>query len=197
MREGHRKASNDSSDEKNGSAPPLSSLRRTMTRLRGKPLFLLSTVVSLGATALWIAPLWEPVLAGSEQGARAEYMGGTVPEIPQSAEGFIQTLDAEIFRFRARKGQFAVPYSNINLLEYGQQVSRRYVVAVLVSPVFLLSKSRQHFLTIGFTDDDGKQQALVFKVAKKDVRFLLPSLEARSGRKVEYQDDEARKAGKG
>jgi hypothetical protein len=34
-------------------------------------------------------------------------------------------------------------------------------------------------------------------VNKNDIRQLLVSLEARSGRRVEYQDDEARKAGKG
>jgi hypothetical protein len=34
-------------------------------------------------------------------------------------------------------------------------------------------------------------------VDKGDIRSVLVSLEARTGRKVQYQDDEARKAGKG
>jgi hypothetical protein len=38
---------------------------------------------------------------------------------------------------------------------------------------------------------------VVLEVGKRDVRQLLVSLEAKSGRRVEYQDDEARKAGKG
>jgi hypothetical protein len=70
-------------------------------------------------------------------------------------------------------------------------------VAALLSPMFLLSKSRQHFLTVGYTDADGHQQAMVFRVAKGDVRTVLVSLEARTGVKVQYQDLEARKAGKG
>jgi hypothetical protein len=76
-------------------------------------------------------------------------------------------------------------------------VSRRYAEAVLLSPVFLLSKTRKHYLTVEFTDDRGKQQAMVFLVSKNDVRSLLVILEAKSGRRVEYQDDDARRSGKG
>ena len=90
-----------------------------------------------------------------------------------------------------------IPYERINLLEYGQKVDRRYAMAFLLSPVFILSKSRQHFLTIGYTDENGKQQAMIFRVGKGDVRPALVSLEARTGLKVQYQDGEARKAGKG
>ena len=50
---------------------------------------------------------------------------------------------------------------------------------------------------MGYVDPEGKQQALVFRVSKGDIRVLLGSLEARTGRRVEYQDEEARKSGKG
>jgi hypothetical protein len=66
----------------------------------------------------------------------------------------------------------------------------------LISPVLLLSKSRKHFVTIGYADAAGEQQALVFRVGKHDIRSVLASLEARTGRRVEYQDNEARKAGR-
>jgi hypothetical protein len=61
----------------------------------------------------------------------------------------------------------------------------------------LLSKARKHFVTLGYVDAEGKQQVLVFQVGKGDIRSVLAGLEARTGRRVEYQDDEARKAGKG
>jgi hypothetical protein len=70
-------------------------------------------------------------------------------------------------------------------------------MAAVISPLFLLSKKRQHFLTVGFSDAQGKQQALVFKVDKKKIRSVLVALEARTGLKVQFQDQEARKAGKG
>lgn len=87
-------------------------------------------------------------------------------------------------------------YGQINLIEYGQQVDRRLPLAVVISPLLLLSKQRKHFLMVGYTGEDGKQQALVFRVDKGDIRATLVSLEARTGLKIQYQDPEARKAGK-
>ena len=68
---------------------------------------------------------------------------------------------------------------------------------VLLSPLLLLAKRRKHYLTVGFTDEWGQQQALVFEVSKRAVRPVLVSLEAKTGRKIEFQDEDARKAGKG
>jgi len=90
-----------------------------------------------------------------------------------------------------------VPYARINLIEYGQKVDRRLLEAIFISPLMILSKKRQHFLTVGFEAEDGQQQAMLFKVSKSHIRAMLVSLEARTGRKVTYQDEEARKAGKG
>jgi hypothetical protein len=45
-------------------------------------------------------------------------------------------------------------------------------------------------------DGQGAQQAVVFRVDKSDIRSVLAGLEARTGRRIEYQDDEARKGGK-
>jgi hypothetical protein len=90
-----------------------------------------------------------------------------------------------------------VPYERINLLEYGQKVDRRYLAAAFISPLFMLAKKRTHFLTLGFKDDDGEQQALVFRVDKNDIRLTLVALEARTGQEVRFQDEEARVAGKG
>ena len=87
-----------------------------------------------------------------------------------------------------------VAYDRVNLVEYGQQVDRRLALALVISPVFLLSKSRKHFLTIGYSGEDGKQQAMVFRVDKNSIRPTLVSLEARTGQKVQYQDEQARKA---
>lgn len=130
-------------------------------------------------------------------GARAEYIGGTRADIPAESSGEIQVSDEIYFVFVSKQTRVKIPYERINLVEYGQKVNRRYLEAVVISPLFMLSKKRQHFLTIGFQDDDGRQQALVFKVSKKDIRLTLVSLEARTGQEVRFQDEEARIAGKG
>ena len=136
-------------------------------------------------------------LVAGDKGGRAEYVGGTISKIPTGCDGRIQVVDSQYFVFYAGKARWRVPYNQINLLEYGQKVNRRYLAAVIISPLFLLAKKRDHFLTVGYSDDDGHQQAMIFKVDKDDIRATLVSLEARTGRRVEFQDEDARNAGKG
>jgi hypothetical protein len=135
-------------------------------------------------------------MAPGAQGGRAEYVGGTIAQIPSGCQGTVQAVDQEYFVFYSKHASWRVPYDKIDLIEYGQKVNRRYVAAVLVSPLFLIAKKRQHFLTVGYSDEESRQQALIFKVDKDDIRAMLVSLEARTGRKVEFQDDDARKGGK-
>jgi hypothetical protein len=130
-------------------------------------------------------------------GDRVQYVGGTISVIPSKTRGFISTREDDVFLFQTKRITVQVPYDKINEIEYGQRVGRRYAEAILISPVLLLSKTRKHFLTIGFIDDQGRQQAMIFQVGKNEVRSMLVVLEAKSGRKVEYQDDDARRAGKG
>jgi hypothetical protein len=127
---------------------------------------------------------------------RVEHVGGTVAGVPRG-RGAVDLTDGRALVFRSGAFDLKIAYDSVNQLEYGQQVSRRYGMAVVISPLLLLAKKRQHYLTIGYTDETGAQQALVFKVDKRSVRSVLAGLEARTGRRVEYQDTEARKAGKG
>jgi hypothetical protein len=136
------------------------------------------------------------LVAGGNNGSSAQYVGGTIPQIPAGCGGKVQASDDQYFVFSSKDAHWRVPYDKINLLEYGQKVDRRYLAAVLISPLFLLAKKRQHFLTVGYADEENRQQAMVFKVSKDDIRTVLVILEARTGRKVEFQDDDARKGGK-
>jgi hypothetical protein len=138
-----------------------------------------------------------PLLLAGDSGGRAQYVGGTVAGLPSKSEGNINTTDEDVFLFRWKQASVRIPYGNINTLEYGQRVNRRYAEAILISPILLLAKKRRHFLTVGYTDEHGRQQAMVFELPKGVVRQMLVSLEAKTGRRVEYQDEEARKAGKG
>lgn len=144
---------------------------------------------------LVLVPLLALVLLLAQ--SRVEYIGGTLPAVASGAGGSLELSDSRYFAFYTKGTQVRVPYDRINLIEYGQKVDRRLLMAVVISPMFLLAKTRKHFLTVGYTDDDGKQQAMVFRVDKNGIRAALVSLEARTGQKVQYQDPEARKAGKG
>lgn len=137
-------------------------------------------------------------LAMAVDGDKAMYVGGTLTGVKEKAEGPFNTKNETAIQFSTKKdGSINIPYDNITGLEYGQKAGRRVAVAVLVSPFALFSKKRNHFLTVSFTDAAGKEQSAVFELGKDIVRTTLTVVETRSGKKMEYQDDEARKHGKG
>ena len=152
---------------------------------RGNIILLTSAGLLLAATA------------GAEPGVKTQLVGGTPVGIAARSKAFLDYTGASDLVFRAGTAEIRIPYLKVNTLEYGQTVSRRIAEALLISPIFLLTKSRKHFVTLGYVDTDGKQQVLVFRVEKGDIRSVLVGLEARTGRRVEFQDDEARKAIKG
>jgi hypothetical protein len=137
------------------------------------------------------------LLQAGEIGDRVLYVGGTVPGVRNKCDARLAMLQEDALQLSAGRNSFRIPYKDVTNVEYGLRINRRYIAAALVSPVFLVAKKKTHFLTIGYVDQDGKQQAMVLKVGKEEIRPLLVSLEARTGRRVEYQDEEARKAGKG
>jgi hypothetical protein len=125
------------------------------------------------------------------------YVGGTVTNIKERTEGTSSTNDEKVFMFTYKGGDLKIPYDRVNDLEYGQKAGRRIGLAIAISPWLLLSKKRKHFLTVGYQDENDKQQAAVFELGKDIVRTTLASLEARTGKKIDYQDEEARKSSKG
>jgi hypothetical protein len=136
------------------------------------------------------------VFAGGN-GFDAEYLGGTLPAITPNTGGTILTTDPISFIFKTKDLSVRIPFDRILTIEYGQKVDRRVLEGVLLSPLFVLSKKRAHFVSIGYEGEDGRSEALVFRVDKNAVRTVLVALEARSGRKITFQDEEARRAGKG
>jgi hypothetical protein len=138
---------------------------------------------------------------------KAAYFGGSIDAFADAkdpVEGRLETrgdhlvLTAESRPFAGWK--LTIPYNSIIDLEYGQKAGRRVGAAVtttvLLGPIgllSLLSKKRKHFLTIGFKDDANKDQVVVLELGKDIVRATLPIVETRSGKKIEYQDEEAKK----
>ena len=138
----------------------------------------------------------------------ASYYGGTMAEFKDAkkeVKGHLLTSDEKALVFKYGKNQTAsIPYANFVDMEYGQKSGRRVGAAVattiLLGPIGLLtlfSKKQDHFLTLGYTDEAGKEQVAVFKLNKGMVRTALPILEARSGKKVEYQSKSAEKKATG
>jgi len=143
--------------------------------------------------AVLLANVISPALLGGIPSDRAVYRGGTVATVPENSEGAVTTTDEQYFVFQHKGGRFRVAYDRMNFLEFGQKAGRRLGLALVISPVLLLSKKRRHFLTINFLDEGGRQQAMVFELGKNIVRTTLAALEARTGKRIEHQDEEARR----
>lgn len=144
-------------------------------------------------------------------GRGAAYFGGTSTQFGDAkdpVEGSLDTANPDALVFTAddkpyRGQSLKIPYADVIDLEYGQKAGRRVGAAaattVLLGPIGLLtlfSKKRKHFLTVGYKGTDGKDQVAVIELGKDIVRTTLPIVEKRSGKKLEYQDDEARKSSK-
>ncbi|MCZ2154413.1 MAG: hypothetical protein LC114_11030 [Bryobacterales bacterium] len=128
-------------------------------------------------------------------GTKAACIGGSIPGLPDSVKGRIDTTRPLAFRFTGDGVDVNIPWEKINMIEYGQKVGRRIGLAIVISPLFLMAKTRKHFLTVSFLDEVGQQQALVFLLHKGHVRSVLVTMEARTGLRTEYQDNEARFGG--
>jgi hypothetical protein len=135
-----------------------------------------------------------PVALLGVSGQQVRYAGGTLSNIPENATGFLKFVDeAALFSTKDGRAQVRIPYAAIESLEYGQKAGRRVGAAIVVHPLFLFSKKRKHFLTVGFTDEQSKHQGAVFELSKGIVNQTLRVLEARTGKKIEYESEEARK----
>ncbi len=155
----------------------------------------MSRILSLCLIAVLLCPA-AALAVGSK---RAAYMGGTAPQFKnekKEVEGQLITNDEKELRFVYRANEtFAIPYDRIIDLEYGKKSGRRVGAAaattVLLGPIGLLtlfSKKQKHYLTIGYRDDEGKEQVAIFELGKDIVRPTLAIVETRSGKKIQYQD---------
>lgn len=164
--------------------------------------------VKIFVSIVLIIALFMPTTAMAGLGSKkAAYIGGTTKSnvFPSAKINVVGrfTGDDQVLRFIPDKKNLpahTIPYGQIIDIEYGQKVGRRVGAAVattiLISPiglVMLFSKKRKHYVTIGFTDDNGIEQVSIFELGKDLVRITLPYLKARSGKDIIYQDEEAKK----
>jgi hypothetical protein len=136
---------------------------------------------------------------------KAAYFGGSVVEFSGAkdpVEGTLDTTNADALVLHTSMHNLRIPYAKIEDLEYGQKAGRRVGAAVgytvLLGPLGLLtlfSKKRNHYLTIGYKDDNDKDQAAVLELGKNIVRTTLAVVKTKSGKEITFQDDDARKAG--
>ncbi len=84
---------------------------------------------------------------------------------------------------------FSIKYDAIKSILYERTSTPRYVAALLVSPFFLFSHSKKHYLTIQYTDDAGTGQFVSIHLDKKNARDVVATAEAATGKKVEREEE--------
>lgn len=80
---------------------------------------------------------------------------------------------------------FSIKYDAIKSMMYEQAAKPRYAEAVIISPLFLLSHTKKHYLTIQYTDETGAGQFVIVRLDKKNAREAVATAESETGKRVE------------
>lgn len=125
----------------------------------------------------------------------AEYLQGTSSGQRKAAPAVKGSLhfnpDQKNVEFLDAKGAsvLRINYDSIKSILYEQTSKPRYAEAVLISPLFLLSSSKKHFLTVQYTDDGGAAEYAIFHLDKNSAREAIAAAEAQTGRKVDQVEE--------
>lgn len=131
---------------------------------------------------------------------KAVYRGGTVAAKIGDEAKFSLVGDSFTFGADKKGPKVVIPYEKITSIEYGQKAGRRIGaavgLAVLAGPIgflALMSKKRNHMVSLTWRNDDGRSQGAVFEFGKDSIRPALNAFEAGSGVAVEYETEDAKK----
>jgi hypothetical protein len=71
-------------------------------------------------------------------------------------------------------------YEDITSMEYERAKSSRLKTAIFLSPLALFSKGKKHWLTIQYKNLEGKGNAIIMRLDKKEYRAVLGEVESRA-----------------
>src|SRR5260370_41362157 len=103
-----------------------------------------------GNSKLVVLCLLACIASAGGSGSHAEYVGGTISNIPEGCAGTVAAVGEQFLVFYSKKAGWRVPYEKINLIEHGQKVDRRVLCSSLLSQTLVLRTQRvQHVLAHG------------------------------------------------
>lgn len=157
-----------------------------------KKFFAVVALLMIAASALWAQD--KAAKVDEHKFAKAEYFQGT--STGQKKAG--ATVKGTLFFDNANKqvaflqesGSPAVtlPYQSIKAITYEKASKPRYAAAVLVSPLFLLSHGKKHYITFQYNDGTEGKYAIVH-LDKSNAREAVACAEAQTGVKVEQIEE--------
>jgi hypothetical protein len=165
----------------------------------GKSQFLQKYLSGKGAYMQWRNPVASFALLtvfvtqsiAAERFACAEYFAATSAGQKKAEPGVKGTLvfDAvsKKVEFLNPKGTeaFTIDYDSIRAMQYERTEQPRYVAAVFVSPAFLLTRSKKHYLTIEYRDQAGEARSVIVRLNKRNARQAVEAITAQTNKSVE------------
>ena len=101
-------------------------------------------------------------------------------------------IDSKRIQFTKNKSRveyFSIPADAVTEVFYSRVSGRRIGAAILVSPFFLFSKGRKHYMTLSFNDGKELVGAVEFKLHKSNYRGVLRTVEEITGLTMEYDQE--------
>jgi hypothetical protein len=155
---------------------------------------LLLPVLICFAIQLWAMPLafsTETASGSTLKFDHSEYMKATASGQKKAGPAlkgalcFDSAQKSVSFLDKGGNPAFQIGYDSIKSMLYEQSATPRYAEAVLISPLFLLSNSKKHYLTIQYTDSDGAGQFVIIHLDKKNAQEAIAAAQSQTGKPVE------------
>ena len=131
--------------------------------------------------------LFSVLLLASVPNPHADYVSGSAA-IANGTGGSLNLEDAKEFHFDYEGGAFKLPYERITGVELAMKPGVKALFASAVSWVPKLGKKQGRLLTISYKGENGAGEAATFEIGKVEFQSISSILEARTGKRVHYED---------
>jgi hypothetical protein len=104
---------------------------------------------------------------------------------------FVVTDDKQlVIRDKSKKATplVTIGFDEITALNYERSKHPRAKTAIFISPMFLMSSGKKHWLTIQYTKAE-KSDFVLLRLDKDEYQRVLATLEAQTGKKIEKDVD--------
>jgi hypothetical protein len=152
-------------------------------------------VIFVLASSLFAQQSADTKKADNHKFNKAEFFQGTSTGQKKAGSTVKGTLffdsESKEVSFLQESGSPAVTikYDTIKAITYEKASKPRYAAAVLVSPLFLLSHGKKHYLTIQYTGEDTQGKYAIVRLDKSNAREAIACAEAQTGVKVEQIEE--------
>jgi hypothetical protein len=126
------------------------------------------------------------------RGHECMYVAGTVASLAANTVGTLDMSDKQSLIFVTPGKRIELfAWDRVESLTYGEKVNTRWTVAISTRFGAPFNTRRRHFLTVAFEDGQGHPGGALLEIAKNDVNSALIVMEARTGRRVQFESADA------